>query len=303
MTSVRRLEHVELRVEDLEQAVEFYTGVFGLVEFYRDDGVVYLGCGLDDNFDLALVEGGTGVEHFAIRAGERSVGGYEARLADHGVETGRIDDAEPGVTSGIRFELPSGEFTAEVVEMEDARYHNPADVGTLPTVAPVHPDRSAVAPRDVDHIGIFSSDVEADVEFLTDVLGFRLSDVGITESGDRHMVFTRAGMHHHDVVVFDEPGPHNLGHLAWDMADMGHMKQFADHLLASGHELETPMVRHGPGSNIATYFVAPGGNRMEVTTGVETVDPGTSVRRHQLSEMPFCVWSDVRPPESFLEGS
>lgn len=42
---------------------------------------------------------------------------------------------------------------------------------------------------------------------------------------------------------------------------------------------------------------------MAITTGVETMDPSVELREHRLSDMPFCPWSDVRPPESFLEGS
>lgn len=303
MTSVRRLEHVELFVSDLPTAVAFYTDVFGLVELDRVGETVYLGCGLDGNFDVALTGGETGIEHLAIRTGDRSLADYEASLDDHDVAYEGLVTPEPGIEAGVRFGLPSGQVEMEVVDVEDPRYHNPANVEPLPTVAPVHPDRSPIAPRDLDHVGLYSSDLEADVEFLQDVLDFRLSDVGVDETGDRHMVFTRAGQHHHEVVVFDEPGPETLGHLAWDMTDIAHLQQFADHLVGRGYELETPMVRHGPGSNVATYFVAPGGNRMEVTTGVETMDPSVEMREHRLSDMPFCAWSDVGPPESFLEGS
>lgn len=302
MAGVRRLEHVGLQVNDLERAVEFYTNTVGLVEYERDDDTVYLGCGLDKNFDLAVVEGGTGVEHFAIRAAENQFEQYLDQLDEHGVDTSRTDGMEPGQQKGVRFDLPAETLSMEIVTTEDARYHNPADVGSLSTSAAVNEARSPVTPVDLSHITAMTPDPEGDVEFLRDVLEFRVSDIGVTPDGEWVMAFTRAGDYHHDVALFDDPDD-TLHHLAWEMKDLSHIKEFADHHAAEGNRFEIGPVRHGPGSNIAAYFQEPGGNRFEITTEVETVVPDAEPETHLASEVPFCVWSETTPSKSFHEGS
>ncbi|MCW8173575.1 hypothetical protein D8S78_23200 [Natrialba swarupiae] len=123
MSGVKKIEHAVLEVTDLDEAVEFYTDVVGLVELERADDVVYLGCGLDENYDLGLVEGQTGVEHFALRVTAEEIEEYESRLDDAGVETERVSD-EPGQTDGLRFSLPS-DVEMELVTVADSSYHHP----------------------------------------------------------------------------------------------------------------------------------------------------------------------------------
>lgn len=302
MGGVRRLEHVGLSVVELDSAVEFYTDVLGLVELDRSDGTIYLGCGLDGNFDLAVSEGGTGVDHFAVRVDQSGLERRLERLEEASVDVTRTDGAEPGQRAGARFDLPSGNLSMELVTVDDVRYQNAADVEGLPTAAPVHPDRSSVAPIDLSHVTVMTPALRTDVEFLRDVLDFRVSDVGVTPGDEWEMVFVRTGDYHHDVALFDDPED-TLHHVAWEMRDMNHIRDLSDVLAASGHGLEVGPVRHGPGSNVAAYFREPGGNRFEMTADVETVGPDAEMRTHRVDEVPFCVWSDRTPPESFRDGS
>ena len=92
MTGLQRIEHAKVHVTDLDRALDFYVDAMGLVEIDRDDGTVYLGCGFDDNFDFAVSEGGTGIEHFAVRATDAAaVDEYENRLDAEGVSVERVD--------------------------------------------------------------------------------------------------------------------------------------------------------------------------------------------------------------------
>lgn len=303
MAGVRRLEHVAIGVIDLDEAVRFYTDVVGLIELERADEQVFLGCGLDGNFDLAIAEGGTGLDHFAIRADEATFDTYVDRLAAEGVDVERTDGGEPGQERGARFALPASGLTAEIVTVADRRYHNPAAVDGLETAADVHPERSPLAPLDLSHVTVLTPDVREDVEFLRDVVGLSVSDVGLTdEGGTWRIAFTRAGEYHHDVAFIADPED-TLHHVAWEVRDVGHLTRFADRLAAAGHALEVGPVRHGPGSNVAAYFEEPGGNRFEVTTEVETVDPDAEMRTHTPATVPFSVWGGTTPPESFRDGS
>src|SRR5712691_7098895 len=146
MTTARtaQFEHAVLRVNDLDTTVDFYRTVLGLVEIGREDGVVYLGCGLDRNHQLGLCAGGTGVEHFALRAHADELDVLESRLRDHGVAVERRANAAPGEEECLRFELPNG-TTMEIAV--------PADRDYIRTFRPAFPERfEGITPLDVDHI-------------------------------------------------------------------------------------------------------------------------------------------------------
>lgn len=301
MAGVRRLESITLRVTDLEAASSFYRDVLGLVELGRDDAV-YLGCGLDGNADLALVEGGTGVERFTLRAVELPLDTYEDRLMEAGIAVEDADSPLPGQGRRLAFELPGGRLSMAIAEVEETRYHNAADPESLPTAAGVNPDRSPIAPVDLSHITAMTPDLEGDVTFCQDVLGLTVSDAGRNPPGDLVMAFMRAGDYHHDVALFADP-EHSLHHVALEVADVSQLVRCLDRVAAAGIELQAGPVRHGPGSNIAAYFMSPGGNRVELATELQTVGPDAPMTEHGVEEVPFNVWGGAEPDAAFREGT
>ena len=302
MAGVRRLESTTLRVTDLEAARSFYRDVLGMVELDRDDGAVYLGCGLDGNADLGLVEGGTGVERFTLRAAETPLDTYEDRLAEAGIAVVDGDSPVPGQGRSLAFDLPGGRLSAAIAEVEETRYHNAAAPGALETAAEVHPDRSAMAPVDLSHVTAMTPDLPGDVTFCQDVLGLTVSDLGRTPPGEMLMAFMRAGAYHHDVALFDDP-EHSLHHLAFEVTDVSHLVRCLDRVAAAGVDVQAGPVRHGPGSNIAAYFMAPGGNRIELATELQTVGPDAPMTEHRVDEVPFNVWGGPEPDEAFRQGT
>jgi catechol 2,3-dioxygenase len=299
MTSQRKVEHVRIRVQNLEAALRFYTDVMGLCEVARDDGAAYLGCGLDMNFDVAIEEGGTGMDHFAIRVPqEATVDDYETRFADAGIAVERTDGAEPGQLAGVQFQLPN-EVTMEVVAVEDTDYHH-SDQAVLE-------GRGGVAPRDLDHVTYLTPNVREDVEFLTTHLDFRVSEVLGTRT-DWHGAFTRFGDLHHDVAVIEASHPESptdyasLHHVAWTMTSIDHMKSFIDHISRAGVDLEIGIGRHYAGDNIYSYFQTPGGNRVELTAEMATVDAETT-RFTEDIDAAFSAWGQDAPSIEFQRGS
>ena len=144
MTGLQRIEHAKVHVDDLEPALDFYTGAMGLVEIARQDDTVYLGCGFDDNFDFAVSEGGTGIEHFAVRATDSSVvDDYAARLDGEGVDA--VATGDPVVRANVQDELLSTAIQTLVLTLVAVslllvvafrRIHGSATLGAV-TVAPV----------------------------------------------------------------------------------------------------------------------------------------------------------------------
>ena len=110
MTAIRikAIDHVVLRVADLERAIRFYCQVLGCaVERRRDDlGLVHLRAGrsqldlvsLDGQLGrqggagarAALAEGGRNMDHFCIQVDPFDAAAIAAHLVAHGVEPGPV---------------------------------------------------------------------------------------------------------------------------------------------------------------------------------------------------------------------
>lgn len=288
-------EHAELRVRDLGRALDFYTGVLGLHELARDDGVVYLGCGYDENYDLAVRAGGTGVVHFALRAEDGdALERYARRVRDAGLDVERRDGAEPGQEQAIRFRIP-GSVEMELVLVADNRY-----------IEPYRPARTprGIAPLDSDHVNVMAMDVKAVSEFLRDVLDFNWSDVIVMEGGHWAASWVRMSGNHHDVGVFGTDDPSvTLHHVAWTFSSFDHMKIGADLLAATGTRLELGMSRHPVGANLYAYFWEPGGNRFEFTCEGAVLDPRTPPRFWEGFQDTLDAWGDPIVPDTFRKGS
>lgn len=295
MSGVKKFEHATLRVTDIDAAVAFYTDVLGLTELERSGETVYLGCGFDENYDLGLVEGGTGVEHVAIRVdGTDTLAAYERRLADADVDLTRTDGAEPNQTEGIRFSIPSG-IDVELVTVADRRYHHPGRA-----IA----GRNRHAPRDVDHANLMSHNVDPDMQFLHEHLDFRVSDRIVGESGFTIQAWLRRGEFHHDLGLSTADNvASTLHHLSFEMESLEHVKAVCDRLTVAGHEIELGVSRHNAGSNNFAYLWTPGGNRIELSAEMATVDSGAEpgVREISREENTVSSWGGVVPTRKFLE--
>jgi glyoxylase I family protein len=105
MITIREIDHVVLRVTDLEKMIDFYCRVIGCsVERRRDDlGLVHLRAGRSQ-IDLVPVDGPLGraggaapgaearnVDHFCLRVEGFDAAGIAAHLQGHGV---RFDEVK-----------------------------------------------------------------------------------------------------------------------------------------------------------------------------------------------------------------
>jgi catechol 2,3-dioxygenase len=293
MASLQRIEHAKLHVEDLTEAVDFYTNAMGLVEIGREGDTVYLGCGLNDSYDLAVTEGGTGIEHFAVRATDAAtVDEYEQRLSSRGVAFTRRNGAAPGQQTGIRFEIPSG-VPMEIVAIDDEAYIH-SDVSET--------DRAGHAPSTIDHIQLFTPDIAGDLAFLRDSVGLSVSDIAGPRDGPE-IAFTRCNTLHHDVALKAKPelDHASLHHFAWGFDSIDHIKLFLDTVANRGSEFERGIGRHFAGNNLYAYIWEPGGNRFELCAEMAVVK--TDQPNHVADyESATTAWGPDAP-ESFSEGS
>jgi catechol 2,3-dioxygenase len=295
--SIQKVAHVEIKVDDVDRALEFHTETLGLVEMARENGTVYLGCGVDDAYDLALTNGGTGLAHVALQVDESALDTYRGRLQDMGVSVEDSADGEPGQSTGIRFAAPSGHLFELVTLPERPLYGQVA--------APKHRRAKGIAPTDLDHVTLRAQDTKGLAQWLQQALDFKISDVVVGPEDMWIAAWTRCGEYHHDIAIITGGPGESLDHVAWSMEGAEHLKRSADLLAQDSIGLEVGPGRHGLGGNLFAYFWAPGGNRYELSAEMpRCVDPGAPYGVWPGDQFPqaFSSWGQM-PPESFQKGS
>ena len=296
MAGARLYEHAEVRVRDLSAAVDFYVNVLGCVELARDGTAAYIGAGLDENFDLALQEGGTGCHSLSLRVDDQAeLDVYERRWRELGLPVQRCREREPGERDAVRVQLPDGPWV-ELVDVADRRVHE--------RFRPARTERSAIAPLDGDHVNIVATDVAATQGWLVRLLDLRLSDAVCPAGGRWYGAWLRRGSHHHDVAVTHTAhAGQTLGHIAWAYDSIEHMKLALDMLATHGVRLELGLSRHPVGANLYAYVLDPGGNRTELCAEMATLDAACEPRYWSSPEDSLDAWGAPRLPDSFFEGS
>jgi catechol 2,3-dioxygenase len=116
----------------------------------------------------------------------------------------------------------------------------------------------------IGHVGLYCRDLKRMVDFYTNVLGFKVSDVN-----EKGMTFLRFGADHHSFVLAPAPegkapsGPTVLQQIAMEVADLDTLKRIRAHLAGKGAPKVTAIKHEGPGSDYTFDFDDPEGNRLQ----------------------------------------
>ena len=169
------LSYVEITSPDVEASVDFYVNQVGLTVVDRIDGNVYLRCWGDYyRYSVVVAPGDepslvtAGVAHLQPRGARR---GRQARRGRrHRRASGSTAHA---IGRAYRFTGPWGHTLTLHWDVE--RVH--VTEGDVASIYPDRPNRRskvAGAPRQLDHVTIATSDVDAFAAWYSDVLGFRI---------------------------------------------------------------------------------------------------------------------------------
>jgi catechol 2,3-dioxygenase len=284
--NLQRLAHAALRVADLDEAVEFYGRLLGLVELERDGETAYLSGRTTAGWDLSLTAGGQGLDHFAFVAeSEADVDAARAALEEAGVTVGPLPgDDNSGAVDGIRFTLPSG-HEMELVVL-------PRPVAFLGGTRMAPPGLGGIGPLPLDHITLMTSELDEVVEFLTTVLSFRCSEMLEGSDGVRFAAFMRTRDQHHDLAFFrcapeDNPLINHVAFRVKSIEDIGRAYDIAANL---GVEMDCSPGRHVAGNNLFTYVRDPSGNRTELSGDLAQIEIGAPTRVLRPGEHRFDMW-------------
>jgi catechol 2,3-dioxygenase-like lactoylglutathione lyase family enzyme len=232
--ALHRLDHVALRVADLDEAVARWSAQFGLREVGRGKHRANLVCDQEPR-SLELIEDRTpGFEYVAWElARDCSLDDAAAHLDGLGVAYAPGED-HLGLTD------PEGN------RLKIRAYEPPAS-RLVAHARPAAPDLHVGHPRKLGHVNFLTARIQDQKDFYVDVLGMRLTD-WLGDGG----VWLHINADHHVMALVDKQTSH-FHHLALDVVDIGQMRVALDHLGRHSRWLGWGPTRHGVGGNIASY--------------------------------------------------
>ncbi len=280
MISLRRIDHVSLRVTDVQDAARRWSVQFGLVERDRNDQRVHLACD-DEPFCLELLAADApGVEHVAYEL-RRSCSLDDARrhFDDLGVEWEEYGE-------GLRVPDPEGNRVLVVPYRESQERWTPH--------ARTATDQIVGHPRKLGHVNFLTGSISEGVDFYTRVLGMEVTDW----LGDAGVWFHINSDHH--VMALVDKGYSHLHHLAFDVVDIGQMRVALDHLGRHGRWLGWGPTRHGVGGNIASYVrIVEEECFVELYCDMEQLEVEHQPRRWPDNRYSSNTWGPL-PPRSYF---
>ena len=269
VTGVMRPGHMQLRVLDLDEGVNHYKNVLGLLETGRDaQGRVYFKAWDErDHNSLILREADSaGMDFFAFKVADKAtLEKLDADLKAYGVSTERIPAGELLETGErVRFMIPSG----HAIEL----YAEKTDVGN--GMAYVNPDpwtpdaERGIAPVRLDHALLYGPDIEKVQKLFEDVLGFYLVERVLMEDGKTDLAIWLSCSHKaHDIALVRHPEPGKLHHVSFLLDTWEKVLRAADIMSMNKVSIDIGPTRHGVTRGTTIYAFDPSGNRFETFCG------------------------------------
>jgi catechol 2,3-dioxygenase-like lactoylglutathione lyase family enzyme len=281
---LHRLDHVCLRVADLDEAAARWSLQFGLAVRERAGGRALLACN-DEPYCLELVAGDPpGHDHYAFELhGDCSLDDarshLEAQRVDWDEREGSlfVDDPDGRAVQVMPYREPVGD---EARWPQHARHSTTVHLGGA---------------RKLGHVNCLTGDIQAGFRFYTDVLGMRLSDWLGEDAG----VWFHVNSDHH-VMALVNVGYAHFHHLAFETVDIGKMRDMLDHVARHGRWLGWGPTRHGIAGNIASYVrVVEEECFVELYCDMEQVQDDHVWRRYPDDRYSSNTWGPL-PPRSYF---
>jgi catechol 2,3-dioxygenase-like lactoylglutathione lyase family enzyme len=234
------VHHAGLKVADVNAAMTRWSHLLGLHGEKLQDGRSILRCAHEE---FALVLQPTADKPFLD---------YVCYELAPGVA---LDDARRTIEkSGTQVEAISVPQRGEALALKDPDGNNVALIAyAQPTDRrPAEVQHSSRIPgwhpRKFGHVNFLTADVNRQVRWYTEVLGFRITDWIGTEG-----VWLHVNNDHH-VLAFLEKGINHIHHLAFELVDWGELRVALDHLAQNRRHIVWGPGRHGMARNLFSYF-------------------------------------------------
>lgn len=246
---IAQMGYVAMQTRDLERSVSHAKEILGLTETHRTGTTVTLastGVARELVYTDAPIDA---VDRIGlIAANNAALGTVYSRVTEAGFTILGKESLEASASEGFVFMGPGG-FIFDIYLVQET-----ADFARAPH-----------SPERYGHINIHPQDLQGMLDFFTDILDFRISDV----IGDDFAYFLRCNVEHHGVALIKGNGW--MHHHAWQVQSIADLARVADRLFESGERLLMGPVRHGAGHNMAAYYVEPTGAVVELYADMEMI--------------------------------
>jgi catechol-2,3-dioxygenase len=283
--SLRRIDHVGLRVADLDEACRRWSIQFGLTERARTDDRAYLACDYEP-YSLELIASDRpGFDHAAYELAR----GVSLDHAAHHLEA-----------LSVAHHRRDTRAAANAIVLDDPDGHGvellpwrPAD-DAFPPIARQTTTLPAFHPRKLGHINTLTGDLDAMTAFYRDALGMRVTDRLADEGTWLHV-----NADHHTLALVNKGYAH-LHHVAFELVDWGEIRVALDHLAQHGRWIAWGPVRHGLGRNLSAYVRIPEEECfVEVFCDIEQLEADHQPREWPDDAHSSNVWG-ILPPRSYF---
>ncbi|EON93178.1 catechol 2,3-dioxygenase [Marinobacter lipolyticus SM19] len=271
---VMRPGHVQIRVLDIEEALEHYRDLMGLIEVETDSqGRVYLkGWTEVDKFSVVLREADApGMDFMAFKVlNNQILEQLEGELIEYGCDVEKIPAGElSGCGRRIRFVAPTGHSFELFAEKEQTgRYgignHNPE---AWPR------DLKGMKAQRFDHCLLYGDDLDGTYKLFHEVLGFDICEQVVDPDGNRLAQFLSVSMKAHDVAFIKHPEKNKFHHASFFLETWEDVLRAGDLISMTDTSIDIGPTRHGITHGQTIYFFDPSGNRNEVFCGGDAFYP------------------------------
>ena len=266
---IASIGHVELLTPKPEESLRFFRDLFGMEEVAREGQSVFLRAwGEYQLYSLKLTESKqAGLGHLGLRTwSDRALESRARALSESGYGIG-WSEGDLGHGRAYRFRTPDGHLAEIYYESE--KYIPPAHLKPKYKNQPQKTGTRGVPVQRLDHVNLFTSNVEADTDFWQRLAGFRLSECAVTDEGVKTTSWLHVTNKSYDLALSqDKSGAKGrFHHLAYYVENGDMVHRAADLFLDHGIYIETSPSKHVAGLTVFVYVYEPGGNRVEVCTG------------------------------------
>ncbi|MEL0083116.1 MAG: VOC family protein [Gammaproteobacteria bacterium] len=272
---ISRIGYVWLGLQDprLTRSRAFYLDQLGMLETFRDPHRSYLRCWHENfNYNLILESGNRNqlIEIGLQVRDQQDLDHFSQSLQKQGHEVSHANAGEPlmGMGESISFTIPGGQRLRLYAEMAQSGYVTGFESPDWVTPREV---RGTAAPMFLNHVALTSADPAQTIEFLTDSLGFVISEKIISDLTGQPLSALLFRMSREvggqELAIF--PGEDNhLHHIAFTKEDPNDIMVTGMYLREQGVNID----RYGPtkqpyGNTFSIHFFDDFGIRLELCSG------------------------------------
>lgn len=300
LKGIMRPGHIQIRVMDLDLAVDHYTNALGLILTHRTDDHAFLkGWSEVDAYSVILRQadqagmdflGFKVVDHSRLMALSRDVQAFGCP-----VELLPAEDL-PDCGERVRFTIPTGQKIELYCEkLQTGKW----GIDAINPQAWPEGLRGMQAER-FDHCLFYGPEIDETERLFLDVLGFTLSEQ-LVDGPVRLASFMSCSMKAHDIAFIRNEAHGALHHVSFHTDAWSDILRAADIVTHRNIPLDVAPTRHGLTHGQTIYFFDPSGNRNEIFAGGNYTYPDHKPVTWTLEQMGKAIfYHDQQPSQRFL---